>query len=858
MKTNKEKIYDYLMTTIYESEKNAVVTQEIAEKFGLQRSNASSLLNELVKEGRLVKKSGRPVRYIINDYFESQDKKFPKMIGDDGSLSKAIQLAKAAILYPTENINVLIISEMGTGKTELVRNMYTFAISNHVLGVEAPYIEFNCHHFKKEMQTLVKELFGLRLEDSLFAKADKGLLFIDNVDVLPANEKSRLFKFLETKRLYNEDMTNYIDCQHLKLILGISGDVDNQFSQHANMVINLPSLDERSVEEKYNIMLSLFKEEAARANRRIEVSKEVLSQLLLAHFDFNIKELGYQLTSACATAYLRVIDNEQLPIKLNSNDLVLKTNQQLIRDLPYRQKVLKLLEEVDYISFLPEGDSYLTKHNIYHKLDKKFQEMETVSQTDSLLEEVRSHIGTMVSNYFKNSEDNLAQLSKVVDNHLITTVRDFLEHHCIDLERSRFYGLCLHLNALLKGNHNQKQLPQERYIEMIKDYPEEYLYANQLSKVLESDFSLDLSFEETIILAAFFIDEEKVIPVSKTVLLYILHGEGTATSLAKTTKILTQTNNVYGYDLQLDQDINDVREELKHYIADIHQGKGIIIIYDMGSIKSMLNEIAPQLNIKMRWLEVPITMLGIDIARRLQIENDIDYVFHDTALEWNKYNNKERKETIIISLCHTGEGGALQMKQLIDKNSRLGYKVIPLAISDRDVLNHEVYSLQKAYDIHCFVGTYDPRMLGIPFIPLRSVFDNGIDNIDATLTFSPVATSHANYDSIYENLAENLKYTPIDKIKTYLPDFINQLELIYTLSEAQQIGLLMHLSAMIDRLRSPNLTDFDYKIDTDYFLQHFKDDYKSIRRMLKNLEQHFSIIISDDEVALLIQIIRQI
>ena len=66
MKTNKEKIYDYLMTDVYETGKIAVVTQEIAEVFGLQRSNASSLLNELVKEGRLVKQSGRPVKYIIN------------------------------------------------------------------------------------------------------------------------------------------------------------------------------------------------------------------------------------------------------------------------------------------------------------------------------------------------------------------------------------------------------------------------------------------------------------------------------------------------------------------------------------------------------------------------------------------------------------------------------------------------------------------------------------------------------------------------------------------------------------------------------------------------------------------------
>ena len=151
--------------------------------FGLQRSNASSLLNELVKEGRLVKQSGRPVKYIINDHFESQNKQFPKMIGDDGSLSKAIQLAKAAILYPKENINVLIISEMGTGKTELVRNMYAFATSNHVLGVDSPYIEFNCHHFKKEMQTWSMNCLVHVLKIVYLPRQIMVFLFIDNADI---------------------------------------------------------------------------------------------------------------------------------------------------------------------------------------------------------------------------------------------------------------------------------------------------------------------------------------------------------------------------------------------------------------------------------------------------------------------------------------------------------------------------------------------------------------------------------------------------------------------------------------------------------------------------------------------------
>ena len=96
----------------------------------------------------------------------------------------------------------------------------------------------------------------------------------------------------------------------------------------------------------------------------------------------------------------------------------------------------------------------------------------------------------------------------------------------------------------------------------------------------------------------------------------------------------------------------------------IDKGQGVIVIYDMGSIKTMLETIEEETNIKIRLINMPITLIGIDIARRCSMESDIDYIYHLTHLEMNKMRNYEEKlNQVIVTLCHTGEGGAIQLKR---------------------------------------------------------------------------------------------------------------------------------------------------------------------------------------------------
>ncbi|MGC4439493.1 hypothetical protein ABXW85_11500, partial [Streptococcus suis] len=69
------------------------------------------------------------------------------------------------------------------------------------------------------------------------------------------------------------------------------------------------------------------------------------------------------------------------------------------------------------------------------------------------------------------------------------------------------------------------------------------------------------------------------------------------------------------------------------------------------------------------------------------------------------------------------------------------------------------------YEIHTFVGTYDPKIFGIPFISIKSVFEVSKENLDQLLTFTPIYSSDINFVSIYTFLKDELKFTPISKLK---------------------------------------------------------------------------------------------
>lgn len=729
MKSTKDAVYEFIRQSIYMNSiySNGMQTKDIATAMGKQRSNISAVLNELVKEGKLEKSITRPVIYTLTEQMglKSNVTQNAPFIGENGSLRNVIQLVKAAVLYPKHPLSVLFSAPSGCGTTFIAENMYYYAVEKGVLEKDAPYIKVNCRHYSKNVSVLDEEMFGSGYpEGNYFERAKGGMLFIDSFDLMDVRQQNRIFSFLDTGFIINEKGEK-IDCSDVYLIFSCSSQNKDVLKTKIPLLIELPELADRPLEERFLLLNRFFEQEAQNLCRSIEVSTEAISAVLLTDFAYNVKELQGEILTACVNAYVRVANEEGKRLTVLISDFSPNVNRSLLK----------------------------------------------------------------VKNHAKE------------------------------------------LQALL-GSGNSVMYEQERGYQ-----------SRSTRQMIFNDIKTKAESEE--------IAEER------PVLLYAMHGEKTAHSLAQVTNMLTHCDNAYSFDLSLGLDASTAMEELRDVIERINRGAGVIVIYDMGSIKTMLDIISEEIDVEIRSLNVPITLVGIEAAHKCASEKDVDSVHHLLCEGIRGYGYEEKpSNSVIITLCHTGEGGAVYLKNYIDQYSNLGIKTVAMEFTDRKALSKEVMNLKKAYSIHAFVGTYNPKLLGIPFISISKLLEVNPENLDHILMFEPLSLPYMNYAKVYEHLQEQFKYVSMTKLKSVLPPVVDELSMTYSLDSSQTLGLFIHMACAIERILSGKNIEKNPKAKK--LIAALEDDYRTVSRIVKNLEKNFKIIIDDNEIATLLMILKKI
>lgn len=874
MKTSKDMIFEFVREQIYSKKEfeKGMETKDIANALNMQRSNVSTALNELVKEGKLEKSTTRPVMYTLTSQKNTtaEESCFNQLIGQNGSLRNAIQLAKAAILYPNKSLNIGISSKPGSGSTSFAKLIYQFAKESRVLSQDAPYIKVSLYGFQNNAELMSEALFGKNgdFKTSAFEKARNGILFIDKIEYLNAKEISRLHDFLDTGRLYDESHLKYEDYSDVILIVGgnLSGGIIAQ--DKMPILIELPELKDRSIDEVFELVNYFFSVEANNSKRSIEVTIESIEALLLAEYAFNTKELALAIKVACANAYVRVVDDPNSVIHVCLDDFKPQVRKGLLKKKMHHPD-LAFIEGHGSSVFYDKETGYqkysdfYSDTDIYSEINTRYSQMIDKGIKQSSIEQViNTHIENLYYRFYHTSQgiEGINQLEKIVDPEIVRMVQGWIENTSKRLNRefktNVFYGLCLHINAIIKSQQNLGKIGDEQAVQIITDFPEEFAASSQLSDMIKDRFHQDLKLNDIAVITMFLVRPEED-EQGKVNLLYIFHGNGTASSLRDVTNSLTRSNHAYAYDLQLDKPTELAMEEVRELIQKIDEGPGVIVMYDMGSIKTMLDTLSEEMEVKIRMVQVPVTMIGIDIARKCVMDNDIDSVFHATHLNsLNRYEEKEKLNKIIVTLCETGDGGAAQLKHYIDQYSKLGMKTFPLAVSNRKDLIKEIINLKKTYDIHCFVGTFDPKLYGIPFISISKVFSNPKEVLDKILLFEPIYTKTIDYAQIYSYLEDTLVHAPLAKIKSTVPGVIDELSIFYELEESQKIGLFMHIVSLIENLLAGK-TGKKNK-DMERIIHDYMDSYKNVSRVLKILERTFNIIINDHEVATIIMVLEKL
>ena len=866
MKVAKTLVLEYLEQELLKNNKQGLETKVIAAALGMQRSNVSTILNQLVKEGILVKGNTRPVQYKLKEVFVENPLDFPSIIGENGSLRTAIQLAQAAILYPNYALPVLILSEIGAGRTHFVNKMIAFAIQNQAISKPQLFEKINCLDYIDVLDDLLKLLFGSEGTKSVFEKVAEGILFIDNIQVLSSADQNRLISWLnhregEQKRRQKKGL----------VIIGSSAKLSEHLSNKLPVVIQLPSYPNRPISEKLELLNYFLAIESKNSAHDIQVPRDVIHSFILSANISNIKELEYAVRTACANAFVRSLRSELKDLTLSNDDLPIpyqgirhlgSHNVVKIDELIGKRKVLIYDKELGLLDF-PEQES----DDLYNKIKSEYSQLsERGIEQDDVFEAVRNYIQSYIEyKPFVKKEDeleNLNQLETIVSAEVIQLVQAFVlsvqKELNIELNSTAYYGISLHVNAMIKqkGSLN-RQLDNDAIVKVIRDYPIEYAQCSKFARQLETRFQLAVPIDEIVILTMFIIESEKKQGSLRPILLYVLHGKGVAKSLAESTKMLTKNSQVHGFDILLEESLEESYCKLKEQIEKLDQGLGVIVLYDMGSIKEMLDKIREETLIKIREFEIPITMIGMGIARRCLIENDIDSVFHAFHMEMNQLYKNRDQEKIIITLCYTSEGGSLQLKHYLEQYSKLGYRVIALSVANKEMLIEEVMALRKTYQVHAFVGTFDPQIMGIPFISIKDVFEQPKEHLDKLLMFVPTSVNSYDYEKVYQFLEEQFVYTSLAKIKKILPAILDEFDFYYQLTEEQTIGLFVHIACLVERTLSGECLKKSSK-EIAGVIEKFPDDYKHIRKIIRTVERNFKILIDDAEVSVLIQMLRKL
>ena len=68
--------------------------------------------------------------------------------------------------------------------------------------------------------------------------------------------------------------------------------------------------------------------------------------------------------------------------------------------------------------------------------------------------------------------------------------------------------------------------------------------------------------------------------------------------------------------MPLDKDMQQACDELKAMIQELDRGQGILLLYDMGSLRTMAEVISKETGVQIRTVAVPGTLIAVDCSRK--------------------------------------------------------------------------------------------------------------------------------------------------------------------------------------------------------------------------------------------------
>lgn len=902
-----------------------VTTQEVADMFDIQRTNASKDLNELVKDGFLMKLEGRPVRYLESSLathgagHRSEKPKdngvehkeysdiFQKIIGRKSSMKVPIEQAKASILYPPKGLNCLITGATGSGKTYFAHTMFEFAKSSGLIKGNQELVVFNCANYAHNSELLMSHLFGYaagaftgatKEKEGLIAKADGGMLFLDEVHRLPPEGQEMIFYFMDHGTYNRLGETTKEHRADVRIICATTEDATSYllstFVRRIPISIQLPSFEQRQTKEKIELVKLMVGIEAQRIQRKISLTEDVVKALIGSVTYGNVGQLKSNIQLICARSFLSHMDKEEILITLEDLTEEVKSGLSLlVNDRHFLAELAQELEPVMEVpanqNLLPQlVDAYELPYNLYEIIDEKAALLKDdgVDQ-ESINQFIMTDINVHLKSFYKNHrltfdiENKLAEIVEPKVIELTKRIYEVAKNKLNDTFQVNFiYAMSLHISSFLKRNqleYHGEMSSNDSIRKMVEEYPEEYQVALEIKALILDVFQIEIPVEEVEYLTVLLVSLKKEKAVGRIGIVVAAHGNSTATSMVQVVKQLFGSDNLVAVDMPVEMKPRVALEEIINAVEVVDSGSGVILLVDMGSLGTFSEEIHRRTGVLVRTVDMVTTALVLEVARKTELlDTDLDVLFHSLK-NFRGYGNamsqepdqpllepkkvEKRLKRGILAICASGQGTAQRMKGIIEKYldevDEKELEVLPISIVEMETAIKEI---QKDYHLIAVTGIVDPK-IGVEYIPMELLFSGEIKGIlqelilDAENSFEPVVLDEKQAWKICEEyLRTNFTFINTEKVMPVFWTFSDRLttKFLKESNYAFSINLVMHLGGMVERILKNDCLTVPEEFKNEFQANRFQQ----VKQVGEQIEEELLVTIPDEEMYYLVQILN--
>lgn len=897
------------------NEKVGFKAEEIAVQVGVDRANVSRELNKLVRAGKVQKFAGRPVYYIEKEKYDCLKKgvmkkkkaeadPFEQLIGVNGSLSSAIEKAKAAICYPPSGIHTLLIGPTGAGKTTFAEKMFDYARVMNQISEDGKFINFNCAEYAENSQLLLSHLFGhtkgafTGAESEalgLVEQANNGILMLDEIHRLPREGQEMLFQLIDKGEYRKLGETDAIRKVNVLIICATTENIDQYllktFLRRIPSVIELPALKKKQLFERIQLVDYFFKQQSKNINVPIKLAKEVLFALFLYDCVGNIGQLKSDIQLLCARGFLEYKSSRKKMLTINSNNLPDYIYEGLLSFSQKKDEIQSIMGNIpEHYTFHSDNQHSLIESYIKDSTDvfddvlvsyKRFEErglpVEEIVQL--INHNIDEYVGKLLQKYnIEDTYSNEKEILKIVSLDIFKAVEGaiiFAEHK---LERKignkERTGFIIHVGALVEKLEKKEYDEAFDRSRLPSGNSEDLKVAKLIRRLLESELNLKIPTSEESLFAIFLRDPNLQPETKRVRIIVIAHGNSAASSMAEVANMMLKTTCCESIDMKLSDDPKLILQQTIDRVKAIDQGRGVLLLVDMGSLTSFPRLIEKRTGIKVRGIDRVTTPIVLEATRKSisseislsnlydELRNSSPYIGESVGTT-KELLSDDRK--IILTTCLTGEGAALKIRDYLEKNLSAAVLdkawIIPVELLQTDSWEETLVS--KSIDLEkvaAVVGTTETLIGDVPTIPINElVGGKGIEKIEMIVDENSKEVDRRNKagkkDMIYQSMSPFFEFLDSEKACSYIEQSFFYICSALHLDENDfqlRLRYIIHCGCMIERLIKGKPLPYkkvEELIKANFLLAQVIDE------SLIRIKEVYGVQVSDTELGYLIELI---